>query len=188
MLPVMVHSTEQVHADGLELAGWRSLRRLLHGVAALANGLDQRAVLPHILGTAVDLVDAQYGALGVYDRETGSCRPAVSRSVGRGFVEPATAPAAVHEVLRRTAHESRPLRDPHFVAQQPGRPDGPPQPPLSVLGVPILVRHEVFASVCLVEKRSGGGFGELDGELVATLAAASAPAIEVAWLLAGLRG
>lgn len=184
MMPGMVSSTEQMHSAGLEMAGWRSLRRLLNGVAALANGLDHVTVLPHIVETAVSLVDARYGALGLYEPRTGSCRPVITTAVGRGPVEPDTAPAAVHEVLRFAAAQAQPLRDPHFGAS-PG--SAHPQPALAVLGLPIIVRHEVFASVCLVDKHGADAFTELDEELVATLVAAAAPAIEVAWLSAGLR-
>jgi two-component system sensor histidine kinase DevS len=178
MMHCMVHSTEQMGAAGLEVADGRSLRRLLDGVAALAKGMQHGTVLPHIVETAVDLVDARYGALGLYDRRTGACRPAVAAAAGRGLIDPATAPAAVHEVLRTVAHDTAPLRGQHFGTQ----------PALAVLGVPIVVRAEVIGGVCLVEKCTAVGFSEVDEELVATLVAAAVPAIEVAGLQAGLRG
>jgi GAF domain-containing protein len=178
MMPDMVHSTEQMGTAGLERADGRSLRRLLDGVAALAHGLHHGTVLPHIVETAVDLVEARYGALGLYDRRTGACRPAVAAAAGRGLVEAATAPAAVHEVLRAVAGDGAPLRGQHLGAQ----------PALAVLGVPIVVRGEVIGSICLVEKRTARSFDEIDEDLVATLVAAAVPAIEVAGLQAGLRG
>ena len=178
MMPGMVHSTEQMGGAGLEMADGRSLRRLLDGVAALAHGLHHGTVLPHIVETAVDLVEARYGALGLYDRRTGACRPAVAACAGRGLIEAATAPAAVHEVLRTVARDAAPLRGQHLGAR----------PALAVLGVPIVVRTEVLGSVCLVEKRTAVAFSDVDEELVATLVAAAVPAIEVAGLQAGLRG
>ena len=52
-------------------AGPRSLRRLLDAVLTLGSDLDLPAMLERIIESAVDLVDATYGALGVLD-ETGT--------------------------------------------------------------------------------------------------------------------
>src|SRR5688500_13277061 len=55
----------------MDLAGPRSLRKLLDAVLGIGTDLDLPAMLDRIIQAAVDLVDAQYGALGVLD-ETGS--------------------------------------------------------------------------------------------------------------------
>ena len=50
-----------------EFAGPRSLRQLLDAVLTIGTDLDLPAMLRRIVEAAVDLVDAQYGALGVLD-------------------------------------------------------------------------------------------------------------------------
>ena len=52
-------------------AGPQRLRQLLDAVMAVASELDLPTVLRRITQSAVDLVDARYGALGVLD-ETGT--------------------------------------------------------------------------------------------------------------------
>src|SRR6185436_11867729 len=47
--------------------GPRSLRRLLDAVVTIGTDLDLPAVLHRIVESAVELVDAKYGALGVLD-------------------------------------------------------------------------------------------------------------------------
>ena len=48
-------------------AGPRSLRQLLDAVITVGSDLDLESVLRHIVESAVALVDARYGALGVLD-------------------------------------------------------------------------------------------------------------------------
>ncbi len=54
-----------------ELAGPRSLRQLLYAVQTLSSDLDLPYMLRRITQAAVDLVDSDYGAVGVLD-EAGS--------------------------------------------------------------------------------------------------------------------
>ncbi len=54
-----------------EYAGPKRLRQLLNAVLAVAADLDLATVLQHLVESAVELVDARYGALGVLD-ETGT--------------------------------------------------------------------------------------------------------------------
>ena len=54
-----------------EVAGPRSLRQLLDAVLTIGSDLDLPAMLRRIVESAVDLVDARYGALGVLD-DTGT--------------------------------------------------------------------------------------------------------------------
>jgi hypothetical protein len=49
--------------------GPRSLRQLLDAVLAIGRELDLDRALQHIVETAVALVDARYGALGVLDED-----------------------------------------------------------------------------------------------------------------------
>ena len=49
------------------VAGPRQLRRLLDSVLVIGSDLDLYSVLHTIIETASELVDAQYGALGVLD-------------------------------------------------------------------------------------------------------------------------
>jgi signal transduction histidine kinase len=52
----------------------------------------------------------------------------------------------------------------------------------SFLGVPILVRGEVFGNLYLTDKQSADGFTDVDEELTVALAAAAAAAIDNARL------
>ncbi len=45
------------------------LRRLLDAVVTVGSELDLATVLQRIVGIAIDLVDARYGALGVLDED-----------------------------------------------------------------------------------------------------------------------
>jgi hypothetical protein len=54
-----------------DFAGPRSLRQLLDAVLTIGSDLDLPAMLRRIIQSAVGLVDARYGALGVLD-DTGT--------------------------------------------------------------------------------------------------------------------
>ncbi len=136
------------------------LQGLLDAVVAVGAGLELEGTLNRIVRTAVELVDARYGALGVVGPDQ---QELLSEFVyvgadddpGRGFV----------------------LENPHptgGLADQPRR---------RVLGEPIRVRGEVFGNLYLTEKRADGGEFTKDDEIVLKgLAAAAGVAVENARL------
>ena len=158
------------------------LHGLLDAVIGIAGGLELPATLRRIVRGAVDLVDAEYGALGVIgaDRSLDAVRlrrhrrepPAADRAPARGPRHPRAAHRVDPEPLRLTGS-----------AEHPASYGFPPNhPPMhTFLGVPVRVRDEVFGNLYLTEKR-GGEFTADDEAVVLALAAAAGVAIENARL------
>ena len=164
-------------------AGPQSLRHLLQAVLSIGSGLELNAVLQRIVESAVELVDARYGALGVLD-ETRT-RLSDFLTVGLDADERARIghlPEG-HGILGLLILEPKPIRLPDL-REHPdsyGFPEHHP-PMRSFLGVPVRVRGEVFGNLYLTDKTSAEVFTDIDEELVVALAAAAGVAIENARL------
>ena len=161
------------------------MRGLLEAVVAIGSGLDLESTLRRIVETAVGLVDATYGALGVIGDEAGGKRLAEFIPVGLSQDEI----ARIHHwpegrgLLGLLIDDPRPLRLAD-ISQHPessGFPDGHP-PMSSFLGVPVRVRDEVFGNLYLTGKRGGGEFTEDDEAVLVALGAAAGVAVENARL------
>ncbi len=163
------------------------MRGLLEAVVAIGSGLDLASTLRRIVETAVGLVDASYGALGVIGEgkrlaefiPVGLSQPEISQihhwPEGRGL-------------LGLLIDDSRPLRLAN-IADHPassGFPAGHP-PMRSFLGVPVRVRDEVFGNLYLTNKRGGGEFTEDDEAVLVALGAAAGVAVENARLYEAAR-
>ncbi|HVL27335.1 MAG TPA: GAF domain-containing sensor histidine kinase [Acidimicrobiales bacterium] len=164
-------------------AGPRSLRQLLDAVITVGSDLDLETVLRHIVESAVALVDARYGALGVLD-EAGTSL-AQFLTVG---LEPDTYAAIGplpkgHGILGLLIRDPKPIRLPDL-SEHPDSYGFPPHhPPMkSFLGVPVRVRDQVFGNLYLTDKTTAEVFTDIDEELVVGLAAAAGVAIENARL------
>ena len=93
-----------------------------------------------------------------------------------------------HGILGLLIVDAKPLRLPDL-AEHPesfGFPPGHP-PMRSFLGVPVLVRNEVFGNLYLTDKVSGPVFTAVDEELIVALAGAAGVAIENARLSSRVR-
>ena len=171
----------------MDLAGPRSLRRLIDAVLGIGTDLDLPAMLDRIIQAAVDLVDAQYGALGVLD-ETGS---RLAQFITVGIDDEARRKIGAlpegHGILGLLIVDAKPLRLPDL-SEHPDSFGFPPNhPPMhSFLGVPIRARGQVFGNLYLTDKTSAEVFTDIDEELVVGLAAAAGVAIESARLHARL--
>lgn len=155
---------------------------LVEAMLAVTSDLDLNTTLRTIVRTAINLVDARYGALGV--RGSG---PDLAAFIYEGIDE---------ETRERIGHlpEGRGvlgvlIHDPQRIrlddiAQHPSSVGFPPNhPPMSsFLGVPVRIRNEVFGNLYLTEKANGQTFSEDDEVLVEALAAAAGIAIENARL------
>ncbi len=158
------------------------MRGLLEAVVAIGSGLDLESTLRRIVQTAVGLVDATYGALGVIGEDR---RLAEFIPVGLSQDEI----AAIHHwpegrgLLGLLIDDPRPLRLADIAAhpESSGFPDGHP-PMRSFLGVPVRVRDEVFGNLYLTGKRGGGEFTEDDEAVLIGLGAAAGVAVENARL------
>ncbi len=167
----------------MDVAGPRSLRQLLDAVLTVGLDLDLPAMLRRIIGSAVELVDATYGALGVLD-ETGT---KLSQFITVGIDEDGRKAIGNlpegHGILGLLIVDAKPLRLPDL-SEHPDSYGFPPNhPPMrSFLGVPIRVRDEVFGNLYLTDKSTAEVFTDVDEELVVGLAAAAGVAIENARL------
>ena len=164
-------------------AGPQQLRRLLDGVLIIGSTLDLHQVLHTIIETAAELVSANYGALGVLD----SSGTRLSEFITVGLDESQRGKIGHlpegHGILGMLIVDPRPLRLPDL-REHPDRFGFPPNhPPMtSFLGVPIVVRGQVFGNLYLCDKAEGGTFTDVDQELAVGLAAAAGIAIENARL------
>jgi signal transduction histidine kinase len=163
------------------------MRGLLEAVVAIGSGLDLESTLRRIVETAVGLVDATYGALGVIGEDR---RLAEFIPVGLSHDEI----GRIHHwpegrgLLGLLIDDPRPLRlaDIATHKESSGFPDGHP-PMRSFLGVPVRVRDEVFGNLYLTNKRGGGGFTEDDEAVLVALGAAAGVAVENARLYEAAR-
>ncbi len=171
----------QVRLDAV-LATRDRVNALFEAVVAVGGNLDIEEVLRGIVESAVTLVDAKYGAMGVIG-EGGR----LAEFIPVGLTE---------EEIRRIHHwpegrgllgvlitDPKPLRLADLGAhpRSSGFPSGHP-PMTSFLGAPIRIREEVYGNLYLTEKRGGSEFDEEDEAVLVALAAAAGVAIENARL------
>ena len=169
------------------MAARDQMRGLLEAVVAIGAGLELEATLKRIVETAVGLVDATYGALGVIGENQ-----RLAEFIPVGLDE---------DQIRRIHHwpegrgllgllieDPRPLRltEISLHPRSSGFPEGHP-PMGSFLGVPVRVRDVVFGNLYLTGKRGGGAFTEDDESVLVALGAAAGVAIENARLYEAAR-
>ena len=163
------------------------MRGLLEAVVAIGSGLDLESTLRRIVETAVGLVDATYGALGVIGEDN-----RLAEFIPIGLTEDEI--QRIHHwpegrgLLGLLIEDPQPLRLANMAAHpaSSGFPDGHP-PMRSFLGVPVRVRDEVFGNLYLTNKRSGGEFTEDDEAVLLALGAAAGVAVENARLYEAAR-
>ncbi len=155
---------------------------LVEAMLVVTSGLELDVTLKTIVNTAIELVDARYGALGVrghgheliefiYEGIDAETRTRIGPlPEGRG-------------VLGHLIDEPKPIRLDNIL-QHPASVGFPPNhPPMrTFLGVPVRIRDEVFGNLYLTEKADGQPFSEDDEVLVEALAAAAGIAIDNARL------
>ncbi len=155
------------------------LRRLIDVGRGLLSQLDPEAVLDQVLEEARDITGARYAALGILDDD----RRELERFITRGIDD------ATHRsigdlprgrgILGVLIDSPQALRVAN-VGEHPesyGFPPGHP-PMTSFLGVPVVVRGQIWGNLYLTEKDGGGQFDAVDEESVLVLAAWAAIAID----------
>jgi two-component system, NarL family, sensor histidine kinase DevS len=164
-------------------AGPRSLRQLLDAVLTVGSDLDLETVLRHIVESAVSLVDARYGALGVLDESGARLSQFLTVGMDDETYRAIGDLPEGHGILGLLIVEPKPIRLPDL-AEHPDSYGFPPNhPPMeSFLGVPVRVRDQVFGNLYLTDKTTAEVFSDVDEELVVALAAAAGVAIENARL------
>ncbi len=139
---------------------------LVEAMLMVTSGLELDVTLKTIVHTAIDLVDAGYGALGVrghhhelvefiYEGINAETRELIGPlPEGRG-------------VLGHLIDEPKPIRLDNIM-QHPASVGFPPNhPPMrTFLGVPVRIRDEVYGNLYLTEKANGQPFSEDDEVLV----------------------
>ncbi|KUI32603.1 GAF domain-containing sensor histidine kinase [Mycobacterium sp. GA-2829] len=164
------------------VAGRDRLDGLVDAMLTVTSGLDLDATLRTIVHTAIELIDARYGALGV--RGHGH---ELVEFIYEGIEEPtreAIGPLPQGRgVLGVLIDDPQPIRleNIHDHPASVGFPAHHP-PMRTFLGVPIRIRDEVFGNLYLSEKTSGQPFSEDDEVLTQALAAAAGIAIDNARL------
>jgi signal transduction histidine kinase len=155
---------------------------LLEAMLVVTSGLELDETLRTIVHTAIELVDAKYGALGVrgHDHE-------LVEFIYEGIDE---------EMRRQIGHlpegrgvlgllidDPKPIRLEN-ISNHVASVGFPPNHPSmrTFLGVPVRIRDEVFGNLYLTEKANGQPFTEDDEVLVQALAAAAGIAIDNARL------
>lgn len=159
------------------------LQQLMEAVLAIGSDLDLPSMLRRIIHAATELVDAQYGALGVLD----DTRSSLSQFITVGIDEEGRAAIGElphgHGILGLLIVDAKPLRLPDLTVHPDSFGFPPGHPPMrSFLGVPIRVRDEVFGNLYLTDKRTAEQFTAEDEDLVVALAGAAGVAIENARL------
>ncbi|MFF4396220.1 PP2C family protein-serine/threonine phosphatase [Streptomyces sp. NPDC001480] len=157
------------------------LQGLLDAVVAISREVELPAVLHRIVTTAMELVGARYGALGVLD---------TSGDRLQQFI-PAGLSEQEHTALANTAfprglgvlghliHHPGPLRLENIPAHAASAGFPPGHPLLrTLLGVAITVRGEIYGDLYLSERRDGRPFDAHDENVVVALAGAAGIAIE----------
>ncbi len=151
----------------------RSLQGLLQAVLGITGELELPAVLRRIVRTAMDLVGARYGALGVLDEE----RTFLTEFVPLGLNSQELADLSGVELPRGSGllghliRHPEPLRVEHIAAhpESAGFPAGHP-PMRTLLGVAISVRGRVYGNLYLSDRQDGKPFDEHDEGVILALA------------------
>ncbi|WP_343577334.1 GAF domain-containing protein [Mycobacterium sp.] len=159
------------------VVGRDRLDGLVEAMLVVTSGLELDATLRRIVDTAIQLVDARYGALGVrghahdlvefvYQGIDDETRALIGHlPQGRG-------------VLGVLIDDPQPIRLNNIQQHSASVGFPPNHPPMrTFLGVPVKIRDEVFGNLYLTEKADGQPFSEDDEILAQALAAAAGIAI-----------
>jgi signal transduction histidine kinase len=155
---------------------------LFDAVVAVGTNLDIEVVLRGIVESAVSLVDASYGAMGVIG-EGGRLAEFIPVGLSADEIDRIHRWPEGRGLLGALISDPKPLRIDDLSKHELsfGFPAGHP-PMTSFLGVPIRIRDEVYGNLYLTEKRNRGQFDEEDEAVLVALAAAAGVAIENARL------
>ncbi|HYN56103.1 MAG TPA: GAF domain-containing protein [Motilibacterales bacterium] len=157
-------------------------RGLFSAVVSVAAGLELGATLRRIVQSAVDLVDATYGALGVLGPD-GQLTEFVHVGIDQATQAIIGELPRGRGILGVVVNHPVPIRldDMSSHPSAVGFPLGHPVMK-SFLGVPVKVRGQVFGNLYLTDKRGAEGFSTADERIVTALAAAAGVAIDNARL------
>jgi signal transduction histidine kinase len=157
---------------------------LVEAMLVVTSGLELDVTLRTIVHTAIELVDARYGALGVRG-EDHHLTEFIYEGIGPDEREQIGPLPEGRGVLGVLIDDPKPIRL-DDIRQHPASVGFPPNhPPMrTFLGVPVRTRDKVFGNLYLTDKVNGQPFSEDDEVLVQALAAAAGIAVDNARLYA----
>jgi signal transduction histidine kinase len=164
-----------------------STSRLLDAVVALSADLSLPNVLKRIVEAAAVVSGARYAALGVLGQDQPDLQRGLVEFVthgidGKGIRAIGHLPQGVG-VLGLLITDPKPRRIADIGAHPASAGFPAHHPPMtSFLGVPVMVRDQVFGNLYLTEKQGAAEFSKSDEDLVVALAGAAGVAIENARL------
>jgi signal transduction histidine kinase len=167
---------------------YEKFRHLLDTVVALRSESDLQSLLTRVVETALEMVDASYGALGVLNQRGDGLSAFVTAGMSPEEVQGIGKAPEGLGVLGVLIDDPRPLRlaDLHTHPKSHGMPANHPDMS-SFLGVPVLSRGEAFGNLYLTNKVGGSAFTESDEQVLLGLAAAASVAIDNFRMLERLR-
>ncbi|MFD8389415.1 PP2C family protein-serine/threonine phosphatase [Streptomyces sp. NPDC059680] len=163
------------------LSSMDRLQGLLDAVVAISREVELPAVLHRIVTTAMNLVGARYGALGVLDESGEQLKQFIAAGVSEREREALTRAGLPRGlgVLGHLIHNPAPLRI-DDIQGHPASAGFPADHPHmhTLLGVAITVRGEIYGDLYLSERIDGQAFDVHDENVVIALAGAAGIAIE----------
>ena len=155
---------------------------LLDAMLVVTSGLELDETLRTIVHTAIELVDAKYGALGVRGRDH-ELVEFIYEGIDEEMRQQIGHLPEGRGVLGVLIDDPKPIRLENISNHAASVGFPPNHPPMrTFLGVPVRIRDEVFGNLYLTEKANGQPFSEDDEVLVQALAAAAGIAIDNARL------
>ena len=155
------------------------LRRIIAAMLLIEGDIALDDVLRRVVDEAASITGARYGALGVVSSDRSTLSQFITTGMTKGEeTEIGTRPKGLG-VLGLLIADPRPLRiselnsHPQTVGFPPGHP-----PMTSFLGVPIMIRGEVYGNLYLTDKIGAAEFSDDDLELAEALAVAAGIVIE----------
>jgi signal transduction histidine kinase len=157
------------------------LQRLIAVGRSLVSELDLDTVFDRLLETAIEITAARFAAVGILDGHRQELAQFLTRGVAPETIQAIGDLPRGRGILGVLITDATPLRLDDLSAHPAsyGFPAGHP-PMTSFLGVPVIVRGEVWGNLYLTEK--DGGFDADDEEAVGVLAAWAGIAIDNARL------
>ncbi|MFC4913886.1 SpoIIE family protein phosphatase [Actinomadura gamaensis] len=192
-LPRLSDGGDLEHIAGqLRLLGRAQQRMegLLSAVMAISGELELPVALRQIVTTAMELVDARYGAMGVLDEHGDGLSEFIPVGLDEAEISALAGVDLPHgrgllgELIRRPEplRVSEIGRHPRSVGFPPGHP-----PMRTLLGVAISVRGRIYGNLYLADRRDGRPFDDDDEAVVLALAGAAGVTVENARLYQQVR-
>lgn len=170
--------------DGLEtlLSPHVQTERLLHAIVRVGSHRDLDSTLYQVVAEAMELTGCRYGALATRDAD-GNLTSFVHIGMDPDTIAHVGTPPTAKGLIGVVLNQDSPLRlaDISEYPASVGLPEGYPSM-RALLGVPIVVRGNVFGGLFLTDDRSAWTFSDSDEIAVRVFCSATAVAIENAQL------